>query len=261
MRSVLPLATLLMATAACGAPSDPAGGSAVDQREFETPTVSSAPSFGSDAAGSGCGPPPDAADGDAWLCVQESTPDPRAEQERLAALAAQGRGRSEQEAQRAADERLREVVAEDEDHGFSAEDEAQAATGVLPADRGSLLIRTDVTHQSQWEALRGVLQTPSPEGFVPYLTTVEHPRWAGASVEDLAAVAPPNVLLVVADAATLTSPEMPLLVQQVDGGAARELRVAAQVLASVEDNSSLTTMDWDDFAGSADPDGVFRGVH
>ncbi|MEO6701722.1 MAG: hypothetical protein ABI140_02000 [Jatrophihabitantaceae bacterium] len=36
-------------------------------------------------------------------------------------------------------------------------------------------------------------------------------------------------------------------------------RVTAAELWSVENNLNLANMDWDDFAGAADSDGVFRG--
>ncbi|WP_432510893.1 DUF6924 domain-containing protein [Kineococcus sp. SYSU DK001] len=260
MRRVLLLTALLVAVTACSSPTDPARTSTAGQSEPETAAVGS-DSFWVDDPGPACEPPADAADGDVWLCVEETVPDPQAEQERLAALAQETRGWSEQDAQRADDERLRQVMAEYEaEHPeFAAEDDALAASGDLPADRGSLLIRTDFTHQLQWEALLNAVQTPSPNGFVPSLSTIEHQRWAGASVADLAAAAPPYVLLVLADATTLSSPEMPLLVLEVRDGAVRELRVAPQALASVENNLSIANMGWEDFAGSADPDGVFRG--
>jgi hypothetical protein len=264
VRRVLLLTALLVAVTACSSPTDPVRTSTAGQSEPETATVSSDSSASSswvDEPESACEPPSDAADGDVWLCAQETTPDPQADQERLAALAQETAGWSEEDAQRADSERLRQVMAEYEaEHPkFAAEDDALAVSGDLPADRGSLLIRSDFTHQSQWEALMNAVQTPSPDGFVPYLSTIEHPRWAGVSVADLAAVAPPYVLLVLADATTLSSPEMPLLVLQVRDGAVRELRVVPQALASVENNLSIANMDWDDFVGSADPDGVFRG--
>ncbi|WP_380159756.1 DUF6924 domain-containing protein [Kineococcus sp. R86509] len=260
MRRVLLLTALLVAITACSSPTDPVRTSTAGQSKPETPTVSSDSSWVDDP-GPACEPPEDAAEGDAWLCVEETTPDPQAEQERLAALAQETAGWSDEGAQRADDERLRQVMAEYEaEHPeLTAEDDALAASGDLPADRGSLLIRTDFTHQPRWEALLNAVHTPSPDGFVPYLSTVEHQRWAGASVADLAAAAPPYVLLVLADATTLSSPEMPLLVLEVRDGAVRELRVAPQALASVENNLSIANMDWEDFAGAADPDGVFRG--
>ncbi|WP_337063119.1 DUF6924 domain-containing protein [Kineococcus sp. G2] len=249
MRRVLLLSALLVTITACGSPTDPVRTSTAERGEAETPTVGS-DSFWADDPGAGCEPPEGVAEGEIWLCARESTPDPQAEQERLAALAQEAQGWSQEDARRAEDERLRQVM---------AEDDALAASGDLPADRGSLLIRTDFTRQPQWEALVGALRTPSPEGFVPHLSTVEHQRWAGASVADVVAAAPPHVLLVLADATALSAPEMPLLVLQVGDGVVQELRVAPEALASVENNLSIANMDWEDFAGSTGPDGVFRG--
>ncbi|WP_432483506.1 cell envelope integrity TolA family protein [Kineococcus esterisolvens] len=260
MRRVLLLTSLLVAITACTSPTDPVRTSPAEQGELESSAVSS-DSFWADDLGSGCQPPPDAVEGGAWSCAEQTTPDPQAEQERLAALTQEAQDSSAQDAQRAEEERLQQVMAGDEaaHPELTAEDEALAASGDLPADRGSLLIRTDFTHQPRWEALVGALQTPSPEGFVPFLSTVEHQRWAGASIADVAAAAPPDVLLVLADATALSSPEVPLLVLQVRGGAVQQLRVAPQALASVENNLSIANTDWEDFAGSTDPDGVFRG--
>ncbi|MCI2237402.1 hypothetical protein MO973_05840 [Paenibacillus sp. TRM 82003] len=260
MRRVPLLSALLVAITACSSPTDPVRTSTADQGEPETPAVSS-DSFWADDPGSGCEPPQDAAEGGIGLCAEQTAPDPQAEQERLAALAQEAQGWSQEDARRADEERLRQVMAEHEaEHPeLTAEDEALAATGDLPADRGSLLIRTDFTRQPQWGALVSALQTPGPDGFTPSLSTVEHQRWAGASVADLAAAAPPYVLLVLADATALSSPEMPLLVLQVRGGDAQQLRVAPQALASVENNLSIANMDWEDFEGSTGPDGVFRG--
>ncbi|ABS04293.1 hypothetical protein Krad_2825 [Kineococcus radiotolerans SRS30216 = ATCC BAA-149] len=253
---VLLLTVLVVAVTACGSPGEPAGTAAAGPSEHETPAVSadSAPDGGFPP---GCPPPDPGAEGDAWLCVVETTPDPQAERERLAALAKQRGGWSEEDAQRADAERLREVMAGHPE--LTAEDDAAAASGELPADRGSLLIRTDFTHPAQWEALLTAVRTPSPEGFVPYLSTVDHQRWAGASVADIAAAAPPHVLLVIADATALSSPQMPLLVLEVREEGTRELRVAPGALASVENNLSIANVDWEEFAGAADPDGVFRG--
>ena len=254
---VLLLAVLVVAVTACGSPGEPAGTAAAGSSEHETPAVS--PDSTRDGGlEQGC-PPPDVAgaEGDVWLCAVETTPDPQAERERLAALAQEQGGGSEGDAQRADAERLREVMAEHPE--LAAEDDATAASGDLPADRGSLLIRTDFTHPAQWEALLTAVRTPSPEGFVPYLSTVDHQRWAGASVADIAAAAPPHVLLVIADATALSAPQMPLLVLEVGEEGTRELRVAPGALASVENNLSIANMDWEEFAGAADPDGVFRG--
>lgn len=251
MRRLVPLTVLLLAVAACSSPTDPA----------ETPAAS--PSVTGELP-PGCAPPPEAAEGDGWLCVSQGRGGAEAEQanrERLAAAARESPGWTEEDAQRADEERLRQVSEqyEAEHPEIAAQEEALLASGVLPADRGSLLIRTDFSDQGKWEALRAALDTPTEDGFLPYLSPVDHQRWNHASADDVAAAAPPYVLLAVADATTFSTPEMPLLVLEKADDGVRQMRVAPRAMASVENNLSIANMDWEDFADSTDADGVFRG--
>nr|WP_232660302.1 hypothetical protein [Pseudonocardia sp. TRM90224] len=73
----------------------------------------------------------------------------------------------------------------------------------------------------------------------------------------------------VADTAAMASAEHPLLVpapsrgpEQVDHNEPprAEFRVVVTSLWSVENNLSISNMDWEEFADSVDDDGVFRGV-
>lgn len=256
MRRLVPLTVLLLAVAACSSPSDPA----------RTSAASAGPA-GPSASGElppGCEPPPGAAEGDGWLCVSEGGGGAEAEEanrERLAAAARESSGWTEEDARRADEERLRQVGEEYEaEHPeIAAQEEALLASGVLPSDRGSLLVRTDFSDQGEWEALQAALDTPTEDGSSAHLSPVEHRRWDHASVDDLAAAAPPHVLLAVADATTFATPEMPLLVLEKADDGVRQMRVAPRAMASVENNLSIANMDWEEFADSADADGVFRG--
>lgn len=258
MRRLLPLIVLLVAVAACSSPTDPARTSAA------SPSTGPASPSASGELPPGCEPPPDAAEGDTWSCVSTGGGGAEAEEanrQRLAAAARESPGWTEEDAQRADQERLRQVSEEyaAEHFEIAAQEEALLASGVLPADRGSLLIRTDFSDQGKWEALQAALGTPTEDGFLPYLSPVEHRRWNHASVDDLAAAAPPDVLLAVADATTFSTPEMPLLVLEKADDGVRQVRVAPRAMASVENNLSIANMDWEEFTDNADADGVFRG--
>lgn len=240
VRRLVPLTVLLLAVAACSSPTGPAATSAASSSVTgELPP--------------GCAPPPDAAEGDGWLCVTTGGGGAEAEQanrERLAAAARESPGWTEEDAQRADEERLRQV---------SQEDETLASSGMLPADRGSLLVRTDFSDQGTWEALQAALDTPAEDGSLAHLSLVEQRRWDHASVDDLAAAAPPHVLLAVADATTFSTPEMPLLVLERVDDRVRQVRVASRAVASVVVDLSTSSTDWEDVADGVDADGVFRG--
>ncbi|MEW1960050.1 hypothetical protein [Kineococcus sp. NPDC059986] len=246
MRRLVPLTVLLLALSACGA-DHPAGTSASD------PTPVTATPSATGELPPGCEPPPDAAEGDSWICVRTGDGGPDAEaanRERLAAQARESPGWSDEDAQRADEERLRQVA---------EQDDALVASGALPADRGPLLVRTDFSDQGRWDALLTTVDTPTAEGFRPSLSTIEQQRWNGASVSDVAAAAPPHVLVVVADATTFATPALPLLVAEREDDGVQEQRVVARALASVVDDLSTHTKDWEEFAAGADADGVFRG--
>jgi hypothetical protein len=129
----------------------------------------------------------------------------------------------------------------------------------LPQSDETLLIRTDFSDQEGWEALRTAVGTPDEDDFLANLHIVDDPAYRDATAEQLAALLPPDSLLIVADKLAITSPEQPLLcIHQGDEGS-EQLRVIAEELWSIENNISLANMDWDEFTGAADDDGIFRG--
>lgn len=66
-------------------------------------------------------------------------------------------------------------------------------------------------------------------------------------------------LPVLADSAAVTSAELPLLVVDLRGDRGCGVRVVAAELWSIENNLSGANMDFEEFAGAVDGDGVFRG--
>jgi hypothetical protein len=68
-----------------------------------------------------------------------------------------------------------------------------------------------------------------------------------------------HAILIVADRVALASPEMPLLVIDLWEERGRGLRVVVEELWSIENNLSISNMDFVEFADAAGEDGVFRG--
>lgn len=130
----------------------------------------------------------------------------------------------------------------------------------LPESKNTLLIRTDFSDQEGWEALWTAVTTPNEDDFVANLHRVDDPAYRDATAEQLAELLAPSTLLVVADKLAITSPEQPVLGIYRDGeGSTGELRVIAEELWSVENNISLSNMEWEQFTESVDDDGIFRG--
>ncbi|MPY32951.1 hypothetical protein FNH09_17280 [Streptomyces adustus] len=138
----------------------------------------------------------------------------------------------------------------------------------LPQTEKTLLIRTDFSDQAAWEALRTAATTPDEEDFVANVHVVDDPAYSDLTTEQIVALAPPgDSLVIVADKSALTAPGMPLLAvmlfDEEDEDAPEqghdELRVAVEGLSAIENNISIGNMDWEEFVGAADAEGVFRG--
>ncbi len=132
---------------------------------------------------------------------------------------------------------------------------------ILPIGEGTLLIRTDFSDQPGWLRLVQVVNRPSADGFLAKLQVVDDPAFGDADAQILSRLLAERddvVLLFLADAYTMTHHEMPLLCA--DPRAPEEgFRAAAAQLWSVENNLALANMDFGEFVGAADADGIFRG--
>ena len=133
----------------------------------------------------------------------------------------------------------------------------------LPTTPNSLLLRTDFSDDAAWIALCEAVQAPSEEGFQAHLDCISDPAYNGLTVEQLVTLAPPGtgpLFAFLADRVAHSHPERPVLVVELDDQSGRTFRVIPSAMWSVENNLSLANLDWNDFADSLDPDGIFRGL-
>lgn len=131
----------------------------------------------------------------------------------------------------------------------------------LPDTPCALVLRTDFSDDTAWEAVRRACAVPSPEGFAATVTFVSDPAFAGLTVDQVTAL--PRVtyrsFVFLVDHVTITHPQMPIVVVDLLHQPGRWFRVVPAELWSVENNLSIANMDFAEFADHADPDGVFRG--
>jgi hypothetical protein len=89
---------------------------------------------------------------------------------------------------------------------------------------------------------------------------VNDPRYDGATPEALTAEARKSAtFFFVVDRTALTHPERPILVVEYFEPPLRTLRVIPSELWGIENNLSISNMDFEDFAENAGADGIFRG--
>ena len=133
---------------------------------------------------------------------------------------------------------------------------------ILPSTENSLLVRTCFADAKAWADALSAVMTENEDGFRAYVEAVDDNAWEAADWERLRDTAleavDQGVVLFVVDHAAL-KPDHPILVIDLDEASRRPFRCVARELWGVDNNLNLANMDWEDFAESADTDGVFRG--
>ncbi len=99
-------------------------------------------------------------------------------------------------------------------------------------------------------------------GFAPYLQCLSDPAYEGMTIEQLlneAAKGTEHLFVLLVDRVTLTHPERPILVVDLNDEPGRTFRVVPSETWGVENNLSICNMDYYEFADNVDADGIFRG--
>jgi hypothetical protein len=144
---------------------------------------------------------------------------------------------------------------------WSAETDTVRRVPILPVNAPAV-VRTDFGDDAAWAALLAAIRTPSSEGFLGNVVTVDDREFDGLDVGRVLAALPADAsvaVLFIADTVTLARPDMPLLVVRLLGALGQTFRVVPAELWSVENNLSVANLSWEDFGGVVDGDGVFRG--
>jgi hypothetical protein len=144
----------------------------------------------------------------------------------------------------------------------------------LPKLNCSLLVRTDFSSDEAWRELAGRATRENEDGFRAYAEPVSDPAFDATRWETVKAAVPASgqgaAVLFIADSISLSSPDYPILVVDLSDtylsvaefpelAGRTPFRCIASELWGVDNNLNISNMDWEDFAGAAGEDGVFRG--
>jgi hypothetical protein len=132
---------------------------------------------------------------------------------------------------------------------------------MLPNTRFSLVLRTDFSDDSAWEAICAAIQEPVGE-FQAYVECLSDPEYDGLTLEELTDLVPQDFnhsFIFLVDRITLSHPERPILVLDLYDEPGRTVRVIPSEMWGVENNLSLANMDFFEFADNVDSDRIFRG--
>ena len=146
----------------------------------------------------------------------------------------------------------------------------------------SLVIRIDFSHSQEWEEIQVAIAEPqTEEGFAALVTFVDDRAFENITPQQLVEMVPADsdhVVAFLVDAETLTHPDRPILVVNLDDDVEDDedededveeqgkgpqysvtFRVVPSEMWSVQNNLTIANMDWEEFADNVDGDGIFRG--
>jgi hypothetical protein len=122
-------------------------------------------------------------------------------------------------------------------------------------------IRTDFSDQLLWRQIVSAVQMENSDGFFAVLDIIDRTEFEAALPEELIQSLPKankHSIIFIADDVTLKQNDNPILCVSTDDQG-RTFRVIPSEIWSVENNLSLSNMDYSDFLGAINDDGIFRG--
>lgn len=134
---------------------------------------------------------------------------------------------------------------------------------LIPHTEYALILRTDFSNPSAWDELCAAIRKPvGVFRFLAHVEFLDDPEYADITKEQLVQLLPahyPHSFLMIADKATFTHPEHPLLVIDLFDETKQGFRALPNQIQAIENNLSIANMDFEEFADHVDKDGIFRG--
>ena len=135
----------------------------------------------------------------------------------------------------------------------------------LPKTNNPLVVRTSFENRKAWKEICKAIRAPVPapgDTFYAYVEFLENAEFQGLDTRELLARVPGDYrhsFVFVVDSTTINHPEYPVLVIDLRGAAGRHFRAIPATIQAIENNLSISNMDFSDFANAVDKDGIFRG--
>ena len=132
----------------------------------------------------------------------------------------------------------------------------------LPETQESLVLRTDFSDTRAWEQICIAIQQPQTrDSFQASVSCVSDSAFSGITPQEVVKLSSGSnrTFVFLVDSETISNPEQPVLVMDLNRQLGRTFRVIPSEMWGVENNLSLGNMDFHEFADAADRDGVFRG--
>jgi hypothetical protein len=131
----------------------------------------------------------------------------------------------------------------------------------IPETNSALVLRTDFSDSAKWDAVCSAIQAQHGE-FRAYVHIMSDRVYDGIALSQLVPLATESAgrtFMFVVDGTTITHQEHPVAVLDLWHQPGRTFRVIPSQMWSVENNLSISNMDFFEFADAVDDDGIFRG--
>ena len=129
----------------------------------------------------------------------------------------------------------------------------------LPDAENALVVRTDFSDQGAWETVQREITEPV-DGFQAYVHFVDDRELSGLSLPEIVkAAGHDRSYVMVVDRTAIESSEHPVLVIDLYDEPGRTFRALPSCVQSIENNLSISNMDFEEFARAVGKDGIFRG--
>jgi hypothetical protein len=135
----------------------------------------------------------------------------------------------------------------------------------LPKTVNTPVVRTGFENPQAWETICKLIRAPVPCGsdtFYAYVEFLDDTEFQNLSMEDLLARVPidyDHTFLLVVDSTAITHPDFPILVIDLYRDRGRSFRAIPSEIQAIENNLSISNMDFCDFADYVGKDGIYRG--
>jgi len=133
----------------------------------------------------------------------------------------------------------------------------------IPSGFTPVVIRTNFSDDSKWEEMKKTISSPvPPEGFIAYVNFVDSRELAGKNFNEIVSMVPSGYdpgYLFIADDEAFEDKNPSILVVEYFDGEVKSLRAEIAQVQSIENNLSISNMDFEEFAEAVSDDGIFRG--
>lgn len=133
----------------------------------------------------------------------------------------------------------------------------------LPSTDDPIVLRTDFSNENEWKTICNEIVTPNPEfGFTSNVVFASDTSFQDYTEKQLLSDSTSkynHAFIFIVDKITVTNPEHPILCIGLKHNRGLKLRTIPSEMWGIENNLSISNMDFEEFSGVVDKDGIFRG--